>query len=96
MPASPQYHRGIFVGSCFCSGLLSLPEPHKPQTNLERLGLHPHGAFSVFCVSYWMIEYESLNLRAGSESDLDLWVSGLGVLLGLEVARRTLGWSLSF
>ncbi len=45
----------------------------------------------AFCASYIFIFYEDLSLRPGLPTTLDLAVSGLGILLVLEAARRSLG-----
>ncbi|MBU0676133.1 MAG: TRAP transporter fused permease subunit [Proteobacteria bacterium] len=47
-------------------------------------------------VSYWIVQFETLNYRAGAENDLDALVSIVGVLISLEVCRRVLGWSMTF
>ncbi len=44
-------------------------------------------------VLYWIAEFEALNYRMGSETVLDFYVSFLGIIISLEVARRVLGWS---
>jgi len=50
---------------------------------------------SAAAVSYWIGEFESLNYRAGAETELDAMVSVIGVLVSLEVCRRVLGWSMT-
>jgi TRAP transporter 4TM/12TM fusion protein len=52
-------------------------------------------ATAVFVVGYFIIEYENINYRMGSENALDTAVSMVGILLSLEVARRVLGWSMT-
>ena len=52
-------------------------------------------AIAAFVVGYWIVEYEALNYRMGSETALDTAVSIVGVLVSLEVARRVLGWSMT-
>jgi TRAP transporter 4TM/12TM fusion protein len=49
---------------------------------------------AVFVVGYFIVEYASINYRMGSENQLDTAVSFVGIILSLEVARRTLGWSM--
>jgi TRAP transporter 4TM/12TM fusion protein len=48
---------------------------------------------SATVVVYWIIEFESLNYRMGSETALDFYASFIGIIISLEVARRVLGWS---
>ena len=53
----------------------------------------------LFCVTaaavvlYWILEFEALNYRMGSETALDFYISFIGIIISLEVARRVLGWS---
>ena len=46
-----------------------------------------------FAVIYWIHEFEALNYRMGSETALDFYISFIGIIISLEVARRVLGWS---
>ncbi|MEZ4526673.1 MAG: TRAP transporter permease [Desulfobacterales bacterium] len=46
-------------------------------------------------VIYWISQFEALNYRAGAETELDSFISILGVLISLEVCRRVLGWSMT-
>ncbi len=50
---------------------------------------------SVAAVVYWITEFEALNYRMGSEWPIDFYVSLVGILISLEVARRVLGWSMT-
>ncbi len=51
---------------------------------------------SVAVIYYWIHEFESLNYRAGAETELDAMISIIGVLISLEICRRVLGWSMTF
>ena len=51
---------------------------------------------SAGVIFYWISEFESLNYRAGAETDLDALISIIGVLVSLEICRRVLGWSMTF
>jgi TRAP transporter 4TM/12TM fusion protein len=53
------------------------------------------GAAASLVVLYWIAQFEALNYRMGSESALDFYVSLVGILISLEVARRVLGWSIT-
>jgi TRAP transporter 4TM/12TM fusion protein len=53
------------------------------------------GLTAAFVVAYWITEFEALNYRMGSESAFDFYVSLVGILISLEVARRVLGWSIT-
>lgn len=48
-------------------------------------------AYSLFTVGYWILNFEAINYRTGIETDLDQWVAMVGVLLGVELARRVVG-----
>ncbi len=50
---------------------------------------------AAFAVGYYIVEYEAINYRMGSETKLDTFVSVVGILISLEVARRVLGWSMT-
>jgi len=50
---------------------------------------------SAGAVFYWISEFESLNYRAGAETELDAMISVVGILISLEVCRRVLGWSMT-
>ncbi|MBW2041590.1 MAG: TRAP transporter fused permease subunit [Deltaproteobacteria bacterium] len=50
---------------------------------------------AVAAVGYFIVEYAAINYRMGSETPLDTAVGVLGILISLEVARRTLGWSMT-
>ncbi|MHB8765670.1 MAG: TRAP transporter permease, partial [Deferrisomatales bacterium] len=50
---------------------------------------------SAVAVLYWMLQFEALNYRMGAEWPIDFWVSLVGILISLEVARRVLGWSIT-
>ncbi len=50
---------------------------------------------AAFVVGYFMVEYQDINYRMGSENALDTAISMLGILISLEVARRMLGWSMT-
>ncbi|KPK25082.1 MAG: C4-dicarboxylate ABC transporter permease [Desulfobacterales bacterium SG8_35_2] len=51
---------------------------------------------SAGVIFYWISEFESLNYRAGAETELDAMISIVGVLVSLEICRRVLGWSMTF
>ena len=50
---------------------------------------------AIFVVGYYVMEYEDLNYRMGSETLLDTAVSMIGIFISIEVARRLLGWSMT-
>lgn len=52
-------------------------------------------ATSGGAVLYWILQFEALNYRMGSEWPIDFYVSLVGIVISLEVARRVLGWSMT-
>jgi TRAP-type uncharacterized transport system fused permease subunit len=50
---------------------------------------------AAIAIGYFIIEYENINYRMGSETPLDTAVSVVGIVISLEVARRVLGWSMT-
>jgi TRAP transporter 4TM/12TM fusion protein len=94
-PVSVQYNRGLYVLVTYVFIFLTYPfskrSPlHRPSVFDVVLAL-----LSVFAVGYWIHEFEALNYRMGSETQLDFYVSVLGLLLSLEICRRVLGWSMT-
>ncbi|NRA66897.1 MAG: TRAP transporter fused permease subunit [Pseudobacteriovorax sp.] len=87
-PMGPQLHRGIYVGITYVLIFLQYPSKNRRLGALSDFCFALMGALAV---GYWIVEYESLNLRAGAETDLDFWVSCIGVMVGMEAARRVLG-----
>jgi len=48
-------------------------------------------AYSLVTVGYWINNFENINYRMGIETDLDKWMAMVGVLIGVELARRVVG-----
>jgi TRAP transporter 4TM/12TM fusion protein len=46
---------------------------------------------SVFTIGYWMLNFEAINYRTGIETPFDMAVAMVGVLIGIELARRVVG-----
>jgi len=86
-PASNQYHRGIYVIVTYVLVFLL----YKSKKTVFRVLDYILLVLSASTVCYWIANNEALNYRAGAETDLDKWVAVVGVLIGLEVARRAVG-----
>ncbi|MCH2288936.1 MAG: TRAP transporter fused permease subunit [SAR324 cluster bacterium] len=43
---------------------------------------------SMVCIGYWIMNFEVINYRTGAETDLDMAIAMVGVLIGIELARR--------
>ena len=53
------------------------------------------GLSATAVILYWILEFEALNYRMGSEIPVDFYVSLIGIVISLEVARRVLGWAMT-
>lgn len=52
-------------------------------------------AVVVVVVGYFILNYPSLQRRAGAYNATDFTVSVIGLIISLEIARRVLGWSMT-
>ena len=86
-PAATQYHRGIYVLVTYVLVFLLYRSASRFGRVLDYLLM----VASVICIGYWILNFEAINYRAGAETELDRWVAMLGVLLGVELARRVVG-----
>jgi len=95
VPVDTQYFLGVYVMLTYVMALLIYPlkasSPSHRPTVVDLL----MAAAAVFVVGYFVMEYEAINYRMGSETPMDTFVSALGILVSLEVARRALGWSMT-
>jgi TRAP transporter 4TM/12TM fusion protein len=85
----------VFLAGVVIGGLLFLAG----LWGKKRFPNAPNLTDVLFCVTaaavvlYWILEFEALNYRMGSETVLDFYISFIGIIISLEVARRVLGWS---
>ena len=86
-PAATQYHRGVYVILTYVLGFLL----YQSQTRWLRLLDYVLIALSVVSIGYWILNFEAINYRAGAETELDTAIAVIGVLLGVELARRVVG-----
>jgi len=77
VPAATQYHRGIYVLITFISVFLL----YRSQTKAMRVVDYLCMTLSAAAVIYWIANFESINYRAGAETDLDKLIAVIGVLL---------------
>ena len=87
LPAATEFHRGVYVFITYVLVFLLYKSPYPFLRPLDYLLI----GLSILCVSYWIVNYEALNYRAGAETLLDKTIAVAGVLLGIEVARRVIG-----
>ena len=86
-PAATQYHRGIYVIITYVLVFLT----YKSKNQLLRLVDYLLIALSVLSIGYWIVNFEAINYRTGAETPLDMGVAVIGVLIGIELARRVVG-----
>jgi TRAP transporter 4TM/12TM fusion protein len=86
-PAATQYHRGVYVIITYVLVFLLYKSRHK----LLRIVDYVLIFLSVFSVGYWILNFEAINYRTGAETPFDMAVAIVGVLIGIELARRVVG-----
>jgi len=87
VPAATQYHRGVYVLITFISVFLI----YRSTTLFFRIVDYILMIASAVVIIYWIINFESINYRAGAETLTDQYMAVIGVLLGIEIARRAVG-----
>jgi TRAP transporter 4TM/12TM fusion protein len=86
-PAATQYHRGIYVIITYILCFLLYQSKSKIMRTVDYLLI----VASIVTVSYWMYNFEAINYRTGAENLVDQWMAVVGVLIGVELARRVVG-----
>jgi TRAP transporter 4TM/12TM fusion protein len=86
-PAATQYHRGIYVIITYVLVFLL----YKSKHILLRIVDYVLIFLSIFSVGYWILNFEAINYRTGAETPFDMFVAMIGVLIGIELARRVVG-----
>ncbi|MEW8430783.1 MAG: TRAP transporter large permease subunit, partial [gamma proteobacterium symbiont of Ctena orbiculata] len=86
-PAATQYHRGIYIIITYILVFMLYRTP----TVWGRVWDYMLIAASIGTIGYWILNFEAINYRAGAETELDKWIAVVGVLIGVELARRVVG-----
>ena len=86
-PAATQYHRGIYVLITYILVFML----YKSKTTAGRVIDYVLILLSVVSIGYWIINFEAINYRSGAETELDRWIAMIGILIGIELARRVVG-----
>jgi TRAP transporter 4TM/12TM fusion protein len=86
-PAATQYHRGIYVILTYVLVFLLYRSQHKLMRVVDYLLM----GTSIVCIGYWILNFEAINYRSGAETELDMAIAVVGVLIGVELARRVVG-----
>jgi TRAP transporter 4TM/12TM fusion protein len=87
-PVSTELHRGVFVLITYLLILLV----YQSGTGWKRVLDYVLMALGVVTVGYWIRNFGPLNYRAGAENQTDQIIAVVGTLLGIEIARRVIGW----
>ncbi len=94
-PVSTQFHRGIYVLVTFVMVFLTYPMTAKSRIDRPSISDIALALVSIAVVGYWILEFENLNYRMGSETSMDAFVAMVGIVISLEAARRVLGMSMT-
>ena len=86
-PASTQYHRGIYVIITYVLVFLL----YRSKSTIGRVIDYILIVLSIGSIGYWIANFEVINYRTGAETPLDTGIAIIGVLLGIELARRVVG-----
>ncbi len=86
-PMATQYHRGVYVIITYILVFLL----YKSKSSIGRLLDYILIFLSVACIGYWMFMFETINYRTGAETNTDMMFAVVGVLIGIELARRVVG-----
>jgi TRAP transporter 4TM/12TM fusion protein len=86
-PVSTQYHRGIYIFITYILVFLL----YRSKSLVGRVIDYLLILLSILSISYWIFNFEAINYRVGAETELDHIIAMIGVLLGIELARRVVG-----
>ena len=87
MPMATQYHRGIYTLVTYVLVFLLYRSKSKWMRIVDYLLM----LASMVCIGYWIMNFEVINYRTGAGTDLDMAIAMVGVLIGIELARRVVG-----
>jgi len=86
-PMATQYHRGIYVIITYVLAFLL----YKAKTKIGRVIDYLLILLSIASIGYWIFMFEVINYRVGAETHTDMVFAIIGVLIGIELARRVVG-----
>ena len=93
-PQSTQFHRGIYVIITYILVFLTYQSKSKKWPGLNpmlRAVDYLLILLSIVTIGYWIINFEVINYRTGAETPFDMAIAMIGVLIGIELARRVVG-----
>ena len=83
MPMATQYHRGIYTLVTYVLVFLLYRSKSKWMRIVDYLLM----LASMVCIGYWIMNFEVIKYRTGDETDLDMAIAMVGVLIWIELAR---------
>ena len=86
-PMATQYHRGVYVIITYLLIFLL----YRSKSRIMRVVDYCLMVLSVATIGYWIVNFETINYRTGAETQLDMIIAIIGVLIGIELARRVVG-----
>ncbi len=86
-PMATQYHRGVYVIITYILVFLA----YKSKSTIMRVVDYALILLSIVSIGYWMFMFETINYRTGAETQVDMVFAIIGVLIGIELARRVVG-----
>ncbi|WP_321494595.1 TRAP transporter fused permease subunit [uncultured Desulfobacter sp.] len=86
-PMATQYHRGIYVIITYVLVFLL----YKSKSFMGRIIDYVLILLSIASIGYWIVLFETINYRTGAETTIDMVFAIIGVLIGIELARRVVG-----
>ncbi|PID73731.1 MAG: C4-dicarboxylate ABC transporter permease [Desulfobacterales bacterium] len=85
--AATQYHRGVYIMITYVLVFLLYQSRNKWMRVVDYILI----LLSVVSVGYWVVNLEAINYRMGNENIWDKAIAIIGVLVGIELARRVVG-----
>ena len=86
-PMATQYHRGVYVIITYLLVFLL----YKSKSAIGRVIDYILIVLSIASIGYWIVMFETINYRTGAETTTDMVFAIIGVLIGIELARRVVG-----
>ncbi len=87
MPMATQCHRGIYTLVTYVLVFLL----YRSKSNWMRIVDYLLMLASMVCIGYWIMNFEVIIYRIGGETDLEMAIAMVGILIGIELARRVVG-----
>ena len=92
--AAEQYHLGFYLLFTFALiGILYKFRESSPASRPSIIDIL-FVCLSVCAIGYWIIDYPNIANRAGAYTHLDIAMGAIGLIVSIEMSRRTVGWGL--